>query len=71
MLIKFYNTVINAIIASDSRYAVQHRIQRIISHPQYSTTGGTLVNDVALLLTRTNIEWSRGVGPVCLPFRRA
>ncbi|XP_067633466.1 venom serine protease [Eurosta solidaginis] len=53
--------------STDSIFAVQHRIQQIIIHPNYASTDISVINDVALLVTAERIEWSRGVGPICLP----
>ncbi|XP_050322935.1 venom serine protease [Bactrocera neohumeralis] len=52
---------------TESIFAVQHRIQQIIIHPNYASTANGVVNDLALLITIARIEWSRGVGPICLP----
>lgn len=35
-------------------------------HPSYSSV--THVNDIALVRTDQDMEFSRAVGPVCLPF---
>ncbi|XP_054739112.1 venom serine protease [Anastrepha obliqua] len=56
---------------TDSMFAVQHRIQQIIMHPNYASTTISVINDLALLITITRIEWSRGVGPICLPLLQA
>ncbi|XP_036333142.1 venom serine protease [Rhagoletis pomonella] len=56
---------------SDSMFAVQHRIQQIIVHPEYVSTVAIVANDMALLITIARIEWSRGVGPICLPLLQA
>ncbi|XP_023030840.2 venom serine protease isoform X2 [Drosophila willistoni] len=47
-----------------SKYVRKHSISLIINHPNYVED----YNDIALLLTRTSMEWSWGVAPVCLPF---
>ncbi|KAH8418299.1 hypothetical protein KR222_009199 [Zaprionus bogoriensis] len=52
----------------DSIFASEYAIQRIIENPGYSST--TNANDIALLQTVRTIEWSRGVGPICLPLRQ-
>lgn len=54
-------------VATESIFAVQHRIQQIVIHPNYASTANSIVNDLALLVTIARIEWSRGVGPICLP----
>uniref|UniRef100_W8CBT5 Venom serine protease 34 n=1 Tax=Ceratitis capitata TaxID=7213 RepID=W8CBT5_CERCA len=56
---------------TESIFAVQHRIQQIIIHPGYASTADSVVNDLALLITIARIEWSRGVGPICLPLLQA
>ncbi|XP_055837756.1 venom serine protease-like [Episyrphus balteatus] len=49
---------------SDSAYSKTYLISRIIEHPYYNPT--TDVNDIALLITTMDINFSRGCGPVCL-----
>ncbi|KAH8285257.1 hypothetical protein KR054_006807 [Drosophila jambulina] len=49
---------------SSSRYYQQYNIQGVKIHPQYSPD---VNNDIAILQTASNINWSRGVGPACLP----
>ncbi|XP_017477101.1 PREDICTED: venom serine protease [Rhagoletis zephyria] len=51
--------------ASSSQYYASYAIQSIIQYPGY--TDNPPVNDISLLQTATNIEWWRGVGPICLP----
>ncbi|XP_055918872.1 venom serine protease-like [Eupeodes corollae] len=46
-------------------YSSTYMIIRIIEHENYNPS--TQLNDIALLITSTDIEWSRGVGPICLP----
>lgn len=41
-------------------------ILRFIEHPSYSNV--TDLNDIGLVQTVLPMSWSRGVGPVCLPF---
>lgn len=55
---------------NETPYAEQYRIQSIINHPGYSASATNLVNDIAILITRIPIQWSRGVGPICLPWRQ-
>ncbi|XP_067633465.1 venom serine protease [Eurosta solidaginis] len=50
---------------SNSRYSASYQIQRIIEYPGYIDEPPT--NDISLLQTAQNIEWSLGVGPICLP----
>ncbi|XP_037946797.1 venom serine protease-like [Teleopsis dalmanni] len=51
--------------STESRYAETYAIASIIEHPGY--TSDPVSNDIALLRTVQPIEWSRGVGPICLP----
>ncbi|KAI9583078.1 hypothetical protein GQX74_012295 [Glossina fuscipes] len=53
---------------NESLYANQYGIQSIIVHPGYTTASTGRGNDIALLVTSKPIEWSRGVGPICLPW---
>ncbi|XP_075168668.1 venom serine protease [Haematobia irritans] len=50
----------------ETKYAATYYIAQIIQHPYYSS-GPTINNDIALLKTTGPIEWTRGVGPMCLP----
>ncbi|XP_034106687.1 venom serine protease [Drosophila albomicans] len=54
-------------LTGESMFASQYAIQSIIRHPNYSSTRNT--NDIALLQTVRRFVWSRGVAPICLPFR--
>ena len=47
------------------RYAAFYTVSNVIVHPQYSSD--PVNNDIAIYVTTTPIEWSRGVGPICLP----
>ncbi|TMW46873.1 hypothetical protein DOY81_008047 [Sarcophaga bullata] len=47
------------------KYAAIYRVSNVIVHPQYSKN--PVNNDIAIYVTTTPIEWSRGVGPICLP----
>ncbi|XP_029731272.1 venom serine protease-like [Aedes albopictus] len=51
----------------DSSYAALHRVASMKIHESYSTT--TNLNDIAVMRTATEIIFSSGVGPVCLPFK--
>ncbi|XP_037946796.1 venom serine protease-like [Teleopsis dalmanni] len=56
---------------TESAFAAQYNIQQIIQHPGYISNSAAVANDIALLVTSRIIEWSRGVGPVCLPYRQS
>ncbi|XP_005178860.2 venom serine protease isoform X1 [Musca domestica] len=56
----------NLAISTETKYAVNYYVAQIIQHPGY-TSRPTMINDISLLRTTTAIEWSRGVGPMCLP----
>lgn len=51
---------------ADTKYSSLYKASSIIRHEQYNTN--TKANDIALLLTTSNIIWYRGVAPACLPF---
>ncbi|XP_017067436.1 venom serine protease [Drosophila eugracilis] len=51
---------------SSSRYYQQYNIQQMIPHEQY-VSDPNVNNDIGVLITASNIQWSRGVGPICLP----
>lgn len=53
--------------ATDTSYARIINIRRIIPHENYNLD--TNENDIALLEVDGEIEFSRGVGPACLPFK--
>lgn len=46
-------------LADDSPYAANYTVDQIISHPQYDPNTG--VNDIAVILVKPNIRFSRGV----------
>ncbi|XP_016957786.1 venom serine protease [Drosophila biarmipes] len=52
-------------LKSPSRYYRQYGIVQMIPHEQY--VSDPVNNDIAVLITADNIQWSRGVGPICLP----
>lgn len=52
--------------ANDSPYTRTYDIGGILNHEQFVPE--TKQNDIALLRTTTDMEWSNGVGPACLPF---
>lgn len=56
---------------SDTIYSELYRISRFIVHPQYQSIGQNSFenNDIALMMTSTDIQYNRGVGPACLPYR--
>ncbi|KAM7343856.1 venom serine protease-like [Cochliomyia hominivorax] len=60
----------NLLLENETPYAMQYRIQSILNHPDYASTATSIINDIAILITRIPIEWSRGVGPICLPWRQ-
>ncbi|KAH8355121.1 hypothetical protein KR093_006353 [Drosophila rubida] len=51
---------------SNSIYYDQYSIQQMLRHEQY-VNNPNVANDIAVLTTASNIKWSRGVGPICLP----
>ncbi|XP_055837857.1 venom serine protease-like [Episyrphus balteatus] len=51
--------------STESKYAATYEIVSFIEHPNYNATNN--LNDISIIVTRGNIEWSSGVGPVCLP----
>ncbi|XP_013097967.2 venom serine protease [Stomoxys calcitrans] len=57
-------------VTGESLFEAQYRIQRIINHPSYTSGPISTNNDISILITTLPIEWSRGVGPICLPWRR-
>ncbi|KAJ6647068.1 Venom serine protease [Pseudolycoriella hygida] len=54
---------------TDTNEARVYAILRYIEHPNYSSE--TDLNDIGLVQTVLQMTWSRGVGPVCLPFNDA
>lgn len=51
---------------SETIYSVDMNIAQIVRHSQYNSQ--TAANDIAILTTATDIIYTRGVGPSCLPF---
>ncbi|XP_055604729.1 venom serine protease-like [Uranotaenia lowii] len=51
---------------SDTRYSTRYSIEKSTTHEQYVPQ--TRENDIAIIRTTRNIDYNRGVGPVCLPF---
>ncbi|CAH1407200.1 unnamed protein product [Nezara viridula] len=43
----------------------RHRAEKIIIHPQYNSK--TTVNDIAIVVTSTEIKYNKFVGPACMP----
>ncbi|KAL9702320.1 hypothetical protein quinque_005838 [Culex quinquefasciatus] len=50
----------------DTPYSRLYDIDSIVWHENY--VASTRDNDIAVLKTTVDMEWTRGVGPVCLPF---
>uniref|UniRef100_A0A2M3ZZ75 Putative cub domain serine protease n=1 Tax=Anopheles triannulatus TaxID=58253 RepID=A0A2M3ZZ75_9DIPT len=50
----------------ETPYSAIYNIEQIIQHEAYNVANRD--NDVSLLKTTVNMDWNRGVGPVCLPF---
>lgn len=44
-----------------------YRISAFIPHSEYDNN--TYANDIAVVRTERSIEFSKNVGPICLPFR--
>lgn len=53
-------------IASDTDYSQLYTISQMFIHENYNKTIDT--NDIGILKTTKDIQYSRAVGPVCLPF---
>uniref|UniRef100_A0A336MT45 CSON006685 protein n=1 Tax=Culicoides sonorensis TaxID=179676 RepID=A0A336MT45_CULSO len=51
---------------TETIYSVDMNIVRIVRNANYNPT--TAANDIAILTTATDIIYTRGVGPACLPF---
>lgn len=51
--------------STESIYSVDMNIIQIVRHPQYNPQ--TAANDIAIVTTETDIIYTRGVGPACLP----
>ncbi len=56
-------------IKGDTIFEATYDIASIIRHEFYNPSNDQ--NDIALLRTRTDILFNRGVGPICLPFKYA
>ncbi|XP_055372707.1 venom serine protease-like [Condylostylus longicornis] len=52
---------------AETPYTAFYTIYSVIIHSLYKVDGFDY--DIALIKTFDNMRWSRGVGPVCLPFR--
>lgn len=50
---------------ASSRYFQQHRMEKIIQHENYQREDQD--NDIALVRLSSDIIYTRGVGPACLP----
>uniref|UniRef100_A0A182QFA4 Peptidase S1 domain-containing protein n=1 Tax=Anopheles farauti TaxID=69004 RepID=A0A182QFA4_9DIPT len=50
----------------DTPYSAIYNIERIVAHEYYSEQSRD--NDIALLRTTAEMDFNRGVGPICLPF---
>ncbi|XP_058836090.1 venom serine protease-like [Topomyia yanbarensis] len=50
----------------DTPYSQLYDFESIVVHENYVQS--TRDNDISLLRTTKDMEWSRGVGPICLPF---
>ncbi|XP_058832231.1 venom serine protease 34-like [Topomyia yanbarensis] len=57
----------NITSGTDTTYAALHRVASIKIHESYNMT--TKLNDIAIVRTMTEIVFTAGVGPVCLPFK--
>lgn len=53
-------------IGADSAFTALYPVEQWIVHENYN--GETENNDIALLKTSSDIMYSRGVAPICLPF---
>lgn len=51
--------------STDNRYGKTYGVSKILEHPSYDPN--TYANDIALLYPSSEIDFSRGVGPFCLP----
>ncbi|KAG5679198.1 hypothetical protein PVAND_008785 [Polypedilum vanderplanki] len=49
------------------QYQANYAIDSVKIHEKYSGISPSQVNDIALLKTASNIKFSRGVSPICLP----
>lgn len=53
---------------TDTNATMLYRVGKVIVHPNYAHDN---FNDVALLKTRTKMEFGNQVGPACLPFQHS
>lgn len=53
---------------TDTNATMLYRVKKVIVHPNYAHDN---FNDVALLKTRTKMEFGNEVGPACLPFQHS
>ncbi len=51
----------------DDTYRKVYDIKRVEVHPKYQIGGDAAYYDVAVVFTKTNIEFNDGVKPICLP----
>jgi len=56
--------------STETLYAARYDISQIIVHPNYQSQP-EVKNDIALFRTAVDIQFSRGVGPICLPLQNA
>lgn len=61
----------NISTGNDTRYAEVYRIESFIKHESYDPNSETNDYDIAVVKTANNIRYTRGVGPVCLPYNYA
>nr|XP_032292894.1 uncharacterized protein LOC6627284 [Drosophila virilis] len=57
--------------AYETFFTRRYDLDALILHEQFSQANGQLRNDIALLRTRTPIQFNRSVGPACLPLQPA
>lgn len=50
----------------ETPYSQIYEIESIVMHENYNQDSRD--NDIAVLKTTVDMQWTRGVGPVCLPF---
>lgn len=53
-------------IGTVTYFAALYGASQWIIHSNYNPS--TQINDIALLVTTNDIQYSRGVGPICLPY---
>lgn len=49
-----------------SDFKTIYEAEEVITHPDF----GNNDNDIALVKTKTSMEWSKYIGPICLPFNQ-